>query len=78
MIDLKEASITASVIKSFTQQNEDLIKSIFQLIYYYRGALSRDEAWALSHPERELAIEFLNGRFKEAVDLMKKQVPVFI
>jgi len=78
VIDLNEASITASIIKSFTQQNEDLIKSIFQLIYYYRGALSRDEAWSLCHSERELAIEFLNGRFKEAMDMIKKQVPVFI
>jgi hypothetical protein len=70
--------MVASIISSFARQNEGLIKQMNQLMYYYRGSLQRDDAWALSHVEREYMIEFLNDRFKEAGDLMKKQIPVFL
>lgn len=43
-----------------------------------RGSLNRDDVWAQSHVEREMIIEFLNERFKDAGDMMKKQIPVFI
>ena len=52
--------------------------SFNQMMYYFRGSLGRDDVWALSYLERELMITFLNERFKEAGDLMKKKIPVFI
>lgn len=78
MIGFNDTEVIASVISAFTRQNEDLVKSIYQLMYYYRGALGRDDVWSLSHAERELAIEFLNERFKDAGELIKKQIPVFL
>lgn len=78
MIGTGRPEIIEQVIRSFTQQNEDLVKSLIQIRYYSRGALSRDDVWALTPAERELEVEFLNGRFKDAGELMKKQIPVFL
>ena len=78
MIGSGNNAVIASVITSFTRQNEELIKSLQQLLYYYRGALGRDDAFAMSHAERELCIGFLNDRFKDAGVMIKKQIPVFI
>jgi hypothetical protein len=47
-------------------------------LYYYRGALQRDDAWALSYVEREMMISFLNDRFKDAGEMIKKKIPVFL
>ena len=48
------------------------------LIYYFRGALNRDDAWSMSYAEREVAIEFLNDRFEDAGEMIKNKIPVFI
>lgn len=66
------------MIGNFTRENRNLVESLFQLIYWYRGALSRDDAWAMTPAERESATDFLNERFKDAGEYMKKQVPVFL
>lgn len=66
------------MIGSFVRQNEDLVKSLTQLIYYFRGALTRDDIWSMSYAEREIAIEFLNKRFEEASEMFKRKIPVFI
>jgi hypothetical protein len=66
------------MISSFTRQNESLIHQINQLMYYFRGSLGRDDAWALSYVEREIAISFINDRFKDAGEMMKAQIPVFV
>lgn len=78
MIGSGNNEIIASVISSFTRQNEELVKSLQQLLYYYRGALGRDDVFALSHAEREICVNFLNERFKDAGDMIKKQIPVFV
>ena len=78
MIGSNNNVVIASVIASFTQQNESLIKSLQSLQYYFRGAYGRDDMWAMSYLEREVAIEFINVRFKEAGDLMKKHITVFL
>jgi len=78
VIGSNNSVVISSVIASFTRQNEDLVKSLLQLQYYFRGALQRDDVWGMSHVERELAIDFVNSRFKEAGELMKKQIPVFL
>ena len=63
---------------SFTHQNNNLMDIINQLLYYYRGSLQRDDAWALSFLERESMISFLNKRFDDAGEMMKKKIPVFL
>jgi len=78
VIGSRNIEIINSVILSFTHQNEVLINQLNQMIYYFRGGLCRDDAWALSYLEREIMITFLNERFKEAGDLIKKNIPVFI
>jgi hypothetical protein len=77
VIDSKDQSVITQVFKSFETENEALVKSITQIGYYFRGALTRDDVWAMSPMERESAVEFLNDRFKEVNDLIKKQIPVF-
>ena len=47
-------------------------------MYYFRGSLTRDDAWALTYVERELCIDFLNRRFKEAGDMIKNKISPFI
>jgi hypothetical protein len=78
VIGSNDSAMISSIIASFTRQNEELMKSLLQLQYYFRGSLTRDDALAMSFAEREIAIEFLNGRFKEAGELMKRQIPVFL
>ena len=78
MIGSNDPEIIRSVISSFTLQNEALVNQLYQLMYYFRGALGRDDAWSMSFIEREMAITFINERFKDAADLMKKQIPVFL
>lgn len=65
------------MFKSFETENEALVKSIQQIGYYNRGFYNRDDVWAMSPMERDRAIEFLNDRFKEVNDLIKKEIPVF-
>lgn len=77
MIGTHDQQIIAQVINSFARDNEVLIDTLFQLQYYFRGSLSRDDMWAMTPIEREKAVEFLNKRFKEVGELLKKQVPVF-
>lgn len=76
MIGSGDNEIISSVISSFTRQNEALIKQLQQLMYYFRGSLGRDDAWAMCYAERELAISFLNDRFKEVGEIWKKQKQV--
>lgn len=78
MIGSRNPEIISSVVSSFTQQNEALFEQINQLLYYFRGSLQRDDVWALSYLEREKMISFLNGRFKDAGDMMKHRIPVFL
>lgn len=77
MIAAGDQEVITRIFKSFENDNEALVKSITQIVYYFRGAYSRDDVWAMSPTERERAVEFLNDRFKEVNDLIKKQVPVF-
>ena len=77
MIGTGDQEIINSVINSFARDNEALFDQLYQIQYYFRGALSRDDIWVMAVIEREKAIEFLNKRFKEVSELMKKQVPVF-
>ena len=78
MIGSGNPEVISSVISSFTRQNEAFIKQLNQMMYWFRGSMGRDDLWVMSYAERELAIAFLNERFKEASDLMKKHVPVFL
>ena len=78
MIGERNDEIIRQVIASYTRQNEDLVKTLITFQYWFRGAMNRDDAWALSPIEREMAITFINDRFKEAGDLIKKDIPVFL
>ena len=78
MIDSKDNETINSIISSFTLKNESLLNQINQMMYYFRGSLNRDDAWALSFIERESIITFINERFKEAAILNKNNISVFI
>lgn len=77
MIDTGDASIINNVINSWARENENLIDQLYQIQYFWRGALTRDDIWAMAPIEREKSVEFLNKRFGEVGEMMKKQIPVF-
>lgn len=77
MIGTNDQQVITQVFKNFETENEALVKSIQQIGYYNRGFYTRDDVWAMSPMERDRAVEFLNERFKEVSDLIKKSIPVF-
>lgn len=78
MIGTRDQGIISQLISSFTRQNEDLVKQLFQLQYYFRGSMTRDDIYSMSYAERELAIEFINTRMEEARAAIAKGVSVYV
>ncbi len=76
MIDSGDAAVIADVIGSYTRDNDRLVDQLLQLQYYWRGALSRDDIYAMCPVEREKATEFINNRFKEIGEAMKNGITV--
>lgn len=76
MIDSGDEAVIARVIDSYTRDNDRLVDQLLQLQYYWRGAMSRDDMWAMSPIEREKATEFINNRFKEIGEAMKKGITI--
>jgi hypothetical protein len=71
-------AIIKQVIESFIRENDLLVDQILSILYWYRGAITREDVWQLTPYEREKSIEFLNKRFKDAGEMIKKQIPVFL
>lgn len=78
MIATGDRNVIKQVIDSFARDNDSLVDQILSILYWYRGSITREDAWQLTPYEREKSIEFLNKRFKEAGEMMKKQIPVFL
>lgn len=73
-----DSELITGVISSFTRDNQLLKKQLLDIQYYMRGSLSRDDVWQLTPLEREEHVEFLNARFEQAGELIKKDVSVFL
>jgi len=54
--------------------NEALLTSINELVYFYRGGYSYERAMLISPMERENALKVLNKRLEQASKMMH---PVF-
>ena len=78
MIGTRKQELIRQVLEVYTTENDNLVNQLLSILYWYRGAITREEVWQLTPYEREKSIEFLNKRFKEAGDMMKKQIPVFV
>lgn len=78
MIATGRQDLIKQVIDSFTRDNDNLVDQLLSILYWFRGAITREEVWQLTPYEREKSVEFLNTRFKDAGDMMKKQIPVFL
>jgi len=78
VIETRDPEVINSVLTSFTLENEALVNLLFQLQYYFRGALSRDDVWAMSPAERDIAIRFLEKRFKDAEKAQKTGLHQFL
>lgn len=78
MIGTNNQGLIQQVISIYSTENNNLVDQLLSILYWFRGAITREEVWQLTPYEREKSIEFLNKRFKEAGDMMKKQIPVFI
>jgi hypothetical protein len=66
------------VLATFTRENEALLDQLLQILYYFRGAITREDMWQLSWAEREKCVEFLNKRVEDAKEMIKNHVPVFL
>jgi hypothetical protein len=78
VIESRDLRVINQVINTFTRENEQLLDQLNQIGYYMRGFYTRDDVYQLTAFERDKAITFLNKRFKDAGEFMKKQIPVFI
>lgn len=78
MIGTGKTELIELVINTFSRENDQLMDQLISILYWYRGAITRDDVWQLTPYEREKHIEFLNKRFKDAGDMMKKQISVFV
>jgi hypothetical protein len=78
VIETNDRQLITQMISSLTRENERLVEQLIQLVYYFRGAYSRNDVFSMSPGERELSIEFINKRFKEAGELMKHKIQTFL
>jgi hypothetical protein len=78
VIGTRKQELIRQVLEVYTTENDNLVNQLLSILYWYRGAITREEVWQLTPYEREKCIEFLNSRFKDAGDMMKKQIPVFV
>ena len=78
MIGTRNQGLIQQVISSYSSENDNLVDQLISILYWFRGAITREDAWQMTPYEREKHIEFLNKRFKDAGDMMKKQIPVFV
>lgn len=58
----------------FIADNNALLTSLLEMIYFYRGAISYDRALLMSPAEREVAMKVVNKRLESA---SKMANPVF-
>lgn len=76
MIGTGDQGLIARIIQGYARDNDRLVDQLVQLQYYFRGALTRDDIWAMAPIERERWNEFLNKRFEEIGEIMKKGITV--
>lgn len=78
MIGSNNPDLIQQVIAFYNRDNDILVDQLLSILYWFRGAITREEVWQLTPYEREKALEFLNKRFKDSGELMKKNIPVFL
>ena len=66
------------MIAFYNRDNDILVDQLLSILYWFRGAITREEVLQLTPYEREKSLEFLNKRFKDSGEMMKKQIPVFL
>lgn len=78
MIGSNNPDLIQQVIAFYNRDNDILVDQLLSILYWFRGAITREEVWQLTPYEREKSLEFLNKRFKDSGEMMKKQIPVFL
>ena len=74
MTETGNVKMINKVIMTFRADNEKLLSGIMELIYFFRGALSYEEAMRMGPEEREIAIKFINKRLEAA---SKSMFPIY-
>ncbi|MFP5432711.1 MAG: hypothetical protein ACLGIM_06275 [Alphaproteobacteria bacterium] len=59
------------MLNGFRAESHAIQKSVAEIMWYMRGALSREEAWCLSHEERLGYLKLIEDR----IDAVKKGGP---
>lgn len=73
---IKEGDMAAvrKLIANLGGEIKALVKSAIEISYYSRGAWSYQQVLLMSQAEREMAVEFIDGRLKIA---SKQMFPVY-
>ncbi len=74
MMESKNKKAISQIIAAFVKEIEGLLKQAFELVYFYRGAITYHQALQMSPGERELATTFINKRLEEAA---KMPIPIY-
>lgn len=72
MIETEDQALITRVLDSHKAENDALMNQLYDIWYYWRGGMNRDDVWAMCPAEREFAVDFLNRRFKEIGDITRK------
>jgi hypothetical protein len=51
-------------LQSMEKDSKDLSSVIYEIMWHFRGSISRDEAWTLSPKERHEMMMLINERIK--------------
>lgn len=74
MIKDGDMAAVRKLITNLGSEIKALVKSAIEISYYSRGAWSYQQVLLMSQAEREMAVEFIDGRLKIA---SKQMFPVY-
>ena len=74
MMESKNSKAIKKILASFVRDNEATLNQAFELVYFFRGAISYEEIMNMSPSERELATTYINKRLEAA---SKMPMPIY-
>lgn len=74
MMESKNRKAIREVLIAFTRENENLLSQIYELVYFYRGGITYEEAMNMSPGERDIATRWVNKRIEAAA---KMPIPIY-
>jgi len=63
---VREAEAVSRIISDYTREQQELTHSVHVLLFNMKGALTRNDAWALTPNERRDMFKIIDERMKLA------------